>query len=118
VLIHGIGGGAALAALQWAKHIGARAIVTSSSPEKLERARQLGADETIDYKKQDVAAAARQLTGGAGVDAVVDTVGAATIPIGLEAVRRGGRIVNCGVTGGPEATLNVQNADGLHAGQR
>jgi NADPH:quinone reductase-like Zn-dependent oxidoreductase len=108
VLIHGIGGGAALAALQWAKHIGARAIVTSSSPEKLERARQLGADETIDYKKQDVAAAARQLTGGAGVDAVVDTVGAATIPIGLEAVRRGGRIVNCGVTGGPEATLNVQ----------
>jgi NADPH:quinone reductase-like Zn-dependent oxidoreductase len=108
VLIHGIGGGVALAALQWAKLIGARAIVTSASAEKLQHARRLGADELINYKQQDVAAACRQLTAGAGVDAVVDAVGAATIPIGLEAVRRGGRIVNCGLTSGAEATLNVR----------
>ena len=108
VLIHGIGGGVALAALQWVKLAGARAIVTSSSADKLARARTLGADECIDYKTRDVAAAVRELTGGAGADAVVDTVGAATIPIGIDAVRRGGRIVNCGITTGAETTLNVQ----------
>ncbi len=108
VLIHGIGGGVALAALQWVKLIGGRAIVTSSSVEKLARAKEIGAFAGIDYKAHDVAAAAKGLTGGEGVDAVVDTVGGATIPISIEAARRGGKIACCGVTGGAEAPLNVQ----------
>jgi len=105
VLIHGIGGGVALAGLQLAKLAGARAIVTSSSDEKLRRAERLGADVTVNYcTEPDVAKAVVGATGGRGVDVVVDTVGAATWPIDFAAVRRGGRIVNCGVTGGAEAT--------------
>lgn len=104
VLIHGIGGGVALAALQIAKLAAARVIVTSSSDEKLQRAMQLGADFAINYRDEpDVAQAVRGLTGGRGADVVVDTVGAATWPIDLAAVRRGGRIVLCGVTTGAVA---------------
>ncbi|MFO8015023.1 MAG: zinc-binding dehydrogenase [Phycisphaerae bacterium] len=105
VLIHGIGGGVALASLQIAKLAGAWVIVTSSSDEKLARAEDLGADATVNYRAEpDVAKAVIGATGGRGVDVVVDTVGAATWPVDFEAVRRGGRIVNCGVTTGAEAT--------------
>jgi len=110
VLIHGIGGGVALAALQFVKAAGARAIVTSSSAEKLEKARRMGADGTINYRSApDVAAAARQMTGGRGVDVAFDSVGAATWPIDFAAVHKGGRIVLCGVTTGAEATANLQS---------
>ena len=108
VLVHGIGGGVALAALQLAKLAGAEVIVTSSSREKLERARQMGADCGIHYKKQDVAAAVKEFTHGRGADVVIDTVGAATWPLDLVTVRRGGRIVLCGVTTGAEASANLQ----------
>jgi len=104
VLIHGIGGGVALAALQVAKLAGAWVLVTSSSDDKLRRAEALGADATVNYRTEpDVAKAVLGATGGRGVDVVVDTVGAATWPIDFQAVRTGGRIVNCGVTGGAEA---------------
>jgi NADPH:quinone reductase-like Zn-dependent oxidoreductase len=109
VLIHGIGGGVALAALQFADLAGARAIVTSSSEQKLERAAGLGADGLINYKTtEDVAERVLDLTDGRGVDVAFDTVGAATWPANFRAVRRGGRIVLCGVTTGPEATTNLQ----------
>jgi len=108
VLIHGIGGGVALAGLQLAKLAGAEVIVTSSSDEKLARALGLGADHTINYRAtRDVAGEVRQITAGRGVDVVLDTVGAATLPISQAAARRGGRIVICGVTGGAEAMLNL-----------
>ena len=110
VLIHGIGGGVALAGLQVAKLIGAEAIVTSSAQEKLNRARSLGADAAINYRiEQDVARKVLDLTGGRGVDVVMDTVGAATWQTDFAAVRRGGRIVLCGVTTGAaaETPLNV-----------
>jgi len=104
VLIHGIGGGVALASLQIAKTAGAWVMVTSSSDEKLARAVELGADATVNYRSEpDVAKAARGATGGRGVDVVVDTVGAATWEANFQAVRKGGRIVNCGVTAGDEA---------------
>jgi NADPH:quinone reductase-like Zn-dependent oxidoreductase len=110
VLIHGIGGGAALSALQLAKLAGAEVIVTSSSDDKLDRAGRLGADHTINYKTQDdVAQCAKDLTSGAGVDIVFDTVGAATWPIDFSAVRRGGKIVLCGITSGAEAVTNLQS---------
>lgn len=108
VLIHGIGGGVALAALQLAKMTGAVVIVTSSSDEKLSRAKQIGADHIINYKINDVASAVRDISGGRGVDVVLDTVGAATWPIDFTCVRRGGKIVICGVTSGPKAETNLQ----------
>jgi len=108
LLIHGIGGGVALAALQLAKMTGAIVIATSSSDEKLARAGQLGADHTINYKVKNVAAAVKEITGGRGVDVVLETVGAATWQTDFEVVRRGGKIVICGVTGGPKAETNLQ----------
>lgn len=109
VLIHGIGGGVALSALQLAKLIGAEVIVTSSSNEKLDRASQIGADHTINYKAvDDVAQCVRNVTSGRGVDIVIDTVGAATWPVDFSAVRRGGKMVLCGVTSGPQAPTNLQ----------
>ena len=108
VLIHGIGGGVALAALQLAKLAGAVAIVTSSSDDKLARARQIGADHTINYKVSDVASAVRDITGSRGVDIVLETVGAATWQTDFAVARRGGKIVICGVTGGPKADTNLQ----------
>jgi NADPH:quinone reductase-like Zn-dependent oxidoreductase len=108
VLIHGIGGGVALAGLQLARHAGAEAIVTSSSDEKLARASKLGASATINYaNNSDVAAAVKDLTGGRGVDLVLDSVGAATWPINFGAIRRGGRIVHCGVTSGASAQVDI-----------
>lgn len=109
VLIHGIGGGVALSALQLAKLAGARVIVTSSSDEKLDLAGRIGADHTINYETgNDVVQYAKDLTSGAGVDIVIDTVGAATWPIDFSAVRRGGKIVLCGVTSDAEAVTDLR----------
>lgn len=112
VLIHGIGGGVATAALQLCTATGAAAIVTSSSEEKLAYARALGARGGVNYEEvsesEELAARVRELNGGRGVDVVVDTVGAATLAASLAALRRGGRLVNCGVTGGAHASLNMR----------
>lgn len=109
VLIHGIGGGVALCALQLAKLAGAEVIATSSSDEKLDQASKIGADHTINYRKiDDVAQRVREITSGRGVDIVIDTVGAATWPIDFSAVRRGGKIVLCGATSGLQAPTNLQ----------
>jgi NADPH:quinone reductase-like Zn-dependent oxidoreductase len=109
VLIHGVGGGVALAALQIAKLLGAHAIVTSSSDTKLAHAVELGADHVVNYARtEDVAAEVRELTDGRGVDIAFDSVGAASWPIDLAAVRKAGRVVLCGVTTGAEVTANLQ----------
>jgi NADPH:quinone reductase-like Zn-dependent oxidoreductase len=108
-LIHGIGGGVAVAALQLAKLAGAETIVTSSSDDKLARAKALRADHVVNYiSVKDVAHAVREITGGRGVDLCVNSVGAAGWGIDFGAVRRGGRIVICGVTTGAEAQTNLQ----------
>jgi len=109
VLIHGIGGGVAVAGLQIAKLAGAEVIVTSSSDEKLEKAKEMGADHGINYKAvPDVAAKVRELTSDRGVDIAFDTVGAATWPINFAAVRKAGRIVHCGITSGAKVEANLQ----------
>jgi len=109
VLIHGIGGGVALYALQLAKLAGAVAIVTSSSDEKLSRASKMGADYTINYRSvDDVAQCVRDITSGTGVDIIIDSVGAATWPIDFSAARRGGKIVLCGVTSDAEAVTDLR----------
>ncbi len=108
VLIHGIGGGAALCALQFAKLVGAEVIVTSSSDDKLAGAQRLGADHAINYRRQDVVECVKEITGGRGVDVAVDSVGAATWPLDFACVRRAGRIVLCGVTTGPDAETSLR----------
>lgn len=108
VLIQGIGGGVALSALQIAKQIGARVWVTSSSDEKLARARELGADETINYRTTDVAREIRARTAKRGVDVVVDSVGEATWQSSLGALGKFGRLVTCGATSGPSVTTDAR----------
>ena len=108
VLIWGIGGGVAIAALQICKQRGARVWVTSSSEAKLERARKLGADETINHRTTDVAKVIRERTGKRGVDVVVDDVGIATWKQSLLALGRRGRLVTCGATTGPIVETDVR----------
>ena len=107
VLIWGIGGGVALAAFELARAFGARTIVTSSSREKLERARALGADLAVSHSEDDVVEAVREATAGRGADVVVETVGEATWERSLAAAAREGRVVVCGATSGhsPPARL-------------
>lgn len=102
VLIWGIGGGVALAALQICKLLGAHVWVTSSSDDKLERARALGADEVLNHvADREIGRTIRARTGKRGVDVVVDNVGAATWNQSLTALGKGGRLVTCGATSGP-----------------
>ena len=100
VLVWGIGGGVATAAFELAKALGARTVVTSSSDAKLQRARELGADATVNHETDDVVSLVREVTGG-GAHVVVDDVGEATWKRTLEAARPEGRIVVCGATTGP-----------------
>ncbi|MFL5402108.1 MAG: zinc-binding dehydrogenase [Gemmatimonadales bacterium] len=108
VLIWGIGGGVALAALQIARLLGARTIVTSGSAGKLELATRLGADVVLDHGQADIAAEVRRLTAGRGADVVVDSVGEKTWPASLRAISRGGRLVICGATSGPMVSLDLR----------
>ena len=99
-------GGVSLFALQFARLRGARAIVLSSSDDKLERAAALGANVGINYAKHPQwGALVREASGGAGVDLVVETIGAATLAQSLEAVRMHGVVAVLGWLGGNEATL-------------
>jgi NADPH:quinone reductase-like Zn-dependent oxidoreductase len=105
VLIWGIGGGVAMAANAIARALGAKTIVTSSSPEKLAR---VEADVKVDHATQDVVEAVKDATAGKGADVVVEHVGEATWQRSLQAARLGGRIVVCGATSGanPSAALH------------
>ncbi|MHB8641493.1 MAG: zinc-binding dehydrogenase [Gaiellaceae bacterium] len=106
VLIWGIGGGVATASLAIAKALGASVIVTSSSDDKLEHARALGADATVNHATEDVGARVKELSGG-GVHVVVETVGADTWATSLGVARPAGRIVVCGATSGPNPPANL-----------
>jgi NADPH:quinone reductase-like Zn-dependent oxidoreductase len=101
VLAWGAGGGVSTAALAIGKALGARVIVTSSSEAKLERARELGADATVNHATDDVRTAVQEATEGHGVDVVVETVGEATWATSLQVAAPGGRIAVCGATTGP-----------------
>ncbi len=102
VLIVGAGGGVNTASIQIAKYAGATVYVVGSNAAKLERAHALGADVLIDRSQADWAKAIYQLTNKRGVDVVVDNVGAGTLPLSQRAVRKGGRILTVGNTGGPK----------------
>jgi len=108
VLIRGIGGGVATAALQVAVHLGACVIVTSRSDDKLARAKALGAEHGINDSKSDFAKEARQLTGKRGVDVVVDCVGGEGWIRSLSCLAKGGRLVTCGATDTNNAQTDIQ----------
>jgi NADPH:quinone reductase-like Zn-dependent oxidoreductase len=108
VLIHAAGSGIGQAAIQVAKFLGARVIATVGAESKCRKARSLGADEVINYTKQDFTKAARELTDGKGVDLVFEHVGASTFSGSIASCRKGGRVVTCGVTTGREVTLDIR----------
>lgn len=108
VLIVGVGGGVAVACLQLALQAGARVLVTSSSDEKIERALALGAAAGANYRREKVARRILELTGGEGVDMVIDSVGEASWDDSLRSLRRGGRLVTCGATTGSNPSADLQ----------
>jgi NADPH:quinone reductase-like Zn-dependent oxidoreductase len=124
VLLQGTGGVASMG-LQLAKGLGARAIVISSSDEKLSRARELGADHTINYRSNPEWGAEAFEVAGHGVDAVLEIGGAGTLPQSLEAIRHGGHIDIIGYMAGVEMGITVfpliirnANIHGIGAGHR
>jgi len=107
VLVQGTGG-VSIFALQFAKAAGATVIVTSSSDEKLERAKTLGGDYFINYRSTpDWAKEVRRITGGRGADHIIEVGGAGTFEQSLRAVRLGGKIAVIGILGGFVKDLNV-----------
>jgi NADPH:quinone reductase-like Zn-dependent oxidoreductase len=108
VLIQGIGGGVALAALQIAKARGAHVWVSSSSETKLARATALGADETLNYATTDIAREIRSRTGKRGVDVVIDSGGTASWASSLGALSKRGRLVTCGASTGPVVETDLR----------
>lgn len=108
VFIHGIGGGVSSAALQIAKLFGCRTFVSSSSQAKLRRAKEMGADHCINYKESKVVPEIFSRTGKRGVDVVVDSVGAETWKQSLQLVRKGGKILTCGATTGPNPETEIR----------
>jgi NADPH:quinone reductase-like Zn-dependent oxidoreductase len=107
VLITGIGGGVALAALAIARHFGCETIVTSRHQSKLDRARALGANHTVLDTGADWSRDVRHITGRRGVDLCVDSVGKSIHLYSIKSLARGGTYATCGATTGPDATTDL-----------
>ncbi|MBI4395098.1 MAG: zinc-binding dehydrogenase [Candidatus Omnitrophica bacterium] len=108
VLIHAAGSGVGSAAIQIAKSMGANVITTVGSEEKEERAKKLGADHVINYKKMDFSKQARELTRGEGVDVVLEHIGTETFSKSLASLAKKGRLVTCGVTSGGLVQIDLR----------
>lgn len=108
VLVLGAGSGVGSAAIQIAKLTGARVITTAGSQEKLNRARQLGADGVIDHSKQKISVEVKRWTGRRGVDVVIEHVGEATWEQSIASLAIGGRLVTCGATTGYNAKVDLR----------
>ncbi len=108
ILIHGVGGGVAWAALEIATLCGARVLATTSDETKAGRASEAGAELVVNYRSEDVAQAIRRHTAKRGVDVVVDMVGEATWMTSVRSAAKGGRIVTCGATSGPSPTEDIR----------
>ncbi len=108
VLVHAAGSGVGSVAIQIAKLRGARVITTASSDDKLAKARELGADETVNYTRDDWPKEVRRLTDRKGVDVVVEHTGAATWAGSISALKNNGRLVTCGATSGFDARTDLR----------
>lgn len=108
VLIHAAGSGVGSIGIQVAKLRGARVLATAGSDEKLAKARELGADETINYTREDWPKEVRRLTDKRGVDVVFEHTGAETWPGSISALKKSGRLVTCGATSGFDARTDIR----------
>lgn len=106
VLVHAGAGGVGMAGIQIGKHRGARVLTTASSTPKLEFARRLGADATINYEEQDFVEEVWRLTDGTGVDVILESVGGETFEESLDVLRMNGRLVTVGNTLGKNASVD------------
>jgi len=108
VLIHAGGSGVSSAAIQIAKHFQARVITTVGSPDKAEKAKQLGADHIILYHDQDFLPEVKKFTGKRGVDIVMDHIGLETWERSVKSLAKGGRLITCGVTSGHTVSTDLR----------
>lgn len=109
VFIHGAGGGVSSAAIQIAKYLGAIVIATTSTPEKISKVKELGADYVINYKQENDFSKQVyiNLTNKHGIDVVIDSIGQATFPTSIRLLRPGGRLITCGATSGPLTKVDI-----------
>jgi NADPH:quinone reductase-like Zn-dependent oxidoreductase len=108
LLVLGVGGGVSSTAVQIGRLCGARVFVTSSSDEKIARAKALGAADGVNYTKTDWIKTVREWTGRRGVDVVLDNVGAPTWAGSIRSLTSGGRLVTCGSTAGPIGETDIR----------
>ena len=108
LLVHAAGSGVGIAAIQIGKLLGSRVIATAGASEKLEKARQLGADDLINYSEQDFLEEVRRITNKRGVDVVFEHTGEATWEKSVRSLVRGGRLVTCGATSGFTGNLDIR----------
>ena len=108
VLVTGIGGGLGVSLFQLARPLAGKLFVTSSSADKIERARGMGADGAVNYREEDPGKAIRHVTGKRGVDLVVDSAAGDSLEPSLRALRKGGRLVNAGATAGPKVEIDMR----------
>lgn len=109
ILLHAAAGGVGLLAVQLAKLMGLRVIGTVSTEAKAEKAKALGCDEVIFYRREDVAARVKELTGGEGVSTVFDSVGKDTFEGSLKSLKRRGVLVGCGTASGPFPPIDAMH---------
>lgn len=107
VLVHGGAGGIGTFAIQLTSQLGARVFTTGGTPEKLAACAALGADVTINYRDEDFVEVVRERTGGAGVDVILDNMGAKYLARNVEALALEGRLVIIGMQGGSKAELDI-----------
>ncbi|MDN3514089.1 MAG: zinc-binding dehydrogenase [Candidatus Brocadia sp.] len=108
VLIHAAGSGIGSAAIQIARLAGANVITTARGKEKLEKAKQLGADQVIDYSKENYAERVKEITNNKGVDIIFEHIGPDTWEKNLQCLAKGGRMVVCGATSGPQVAVELR----------
>lgn len=108
VLVQAAGSGVGVAAIQLAKLAGARVITTAGTDEKCQKALELGADHAINYKTDDFAREVKKITGGRGVDVIIDHVGSDTFEGGLKALAKTGRLITCGATTGGACEFDMR----------
>jgi len=108
VLVYGATSGVGMATIQLARALGAQVITTVSNDEKFSFAKKLGAHHIINRTSQNVVEQAAKITGGRGVDVVIDHVGASTWPISIASLKQGGRMGVCGMTSGNDTNVPVR----------
>ena len=109
VLVLAAGSGVGSAAIQIAKLFGARVIATASTDAKLQKARELGADETVNYEAEDFLEQVKRFTNTKGVEVLVEHVGKSTWEKSIKALAKGGRLVTCGATSGYDPVIDLRH---------